>query len=204
MTSHTVARVLRNKKKQLSPKQLDELRSDVIKVTWEEAQPVLSVVRNSREFRRCQKQLAAHPGPKSRLAPDVLMAATIIAADDGSAWRSVVCQVVNGMDTRLWHQAGLCDHQTRKPVSFGIVARQVERMERLASGRSPQRKEDTMSKDTPRSHTPPGEGMRRLISDILASTVPEKRAERGHRDCHRPDRVPELLSHPRLPKAERH
>ena len=32
-----------------------------------------------------------------------------------------------------------------------------------------------MSKDTPRSHTPPGEGMRRLISDILASTVPEKR-----------------------------
>ena len=29
-----------------------------------------------------------------------------------------------------------------------------------------------MSKDTPRSHTPPGEGMRRLISDILASTVP--------------------------------
>ena len=133
----TIARVLRNKKKQLSPKQLDELRSDVIKVTWEEAQPVLSVVRNSREFRRCQKQLAAHPGPKSRLAPDVLMAATIIAADDGSSWRSVVCQVVNGMDTRLWHQADMCDHQTREPVSFGIVARQLERLERLASDAPP-------------------------------------------------------------------
>lgn len=133
----TVARVLRNKKKQLSPKQLDELRSDVIKVTWEEAQPVLSAVRNSREFRRCQKQLAAHPGPKSRLTPDILMAATIIAADDGSSWRSVVCRIVNGMDTRVWHQAGMCDHQTRKPVSFGIVARQLERLERLASDAPP-------------------------------------------------------------------
>ena len=65
------------------------------------------------------------------------MAATIIAADDGSAWRSVVCQVVNGMDTRLWHQADMCDHQTRKPVSFGIVARQLERLERLASDAPP-------------------------------------------------------------------
>ena len=34
-----------------------------------------------------------------------------------------------------------------------------------------------MSKDTPRSHTPPGEGMRRLISDILATTIPEEAAE---------------------------
>ena len=38
-------------------------------------------------------------------------------------------------------------------------------------------KEDAMSQDTPRSHTPPGEGMRRLIGDILATTIPKKRLQ---------------------------
>lgn len=129
----TIARALRDKGKQLSAKQLDVLRRDVIKVSWEQAQPILSVVRRSREFRRCQRQLAAHPGPQSRAVPDILMAASIIAADSGCSWRSVVCQIVNGMDTRLWHQAGMCNNQTREPVSFTTVARQLERLEQLAS-----------------------------------------------------------------------
>ena len=131
----TVARALRNKGKQLSAEQLDALRSDVIRVTWEEAQPVLSAIRSSREFRRCQRRLASHPGPKSRLAHDVLMAAAIIAAESGSSWRSVVCRIVNGMDSRVWHQARMCDTKTRQPVSFGIVTRQLDRLEELASSK---------------------------------------------------------------------
>lgn len=132
--------IVRAKRKGITQAQLDVLRSEVIRVTWEEAHPILVAVRRSPEFKRLQAKLRDdHPGPKSRLAHDLLMTAVIIAADrHNHAWRSIVCQVINGMSSRLWHQAGMCDHQSRgDPISFNTIVRQLHRLEHLATGVHP-------------------------------------------------------------------
>ena len=171
----------------LSEAQLDQLRSEVIRVRWEEGHPILMAVRRSPEFKRLQTKMQDHPGPQSRLAPDLLMAAVILAVEQHNlAWRSIVCQIINGTDTRLWHEARMCDHQTRgDPISFSTTIRQLERLELFTSGvdrneHKPHRKESTngaTSGDQPKEWPTPG--LRRLISDILAATIPKRRLKRA-------------------------
>ena len=166
---------------------MTSLRSEVIRVRWEEGHPILMAVRRSPEFKRLQTKMRDHPGPQSRLAPDLLMAAVILAVDQHNlAWRSIVCQIINGTDTRLWHEARMCDHQTRgDPISFSTTIRQLERLELFTSGvarneHKPHRKESTngaTSGDQPKQWPTPG--LRRLISDILAATIPKRRLKRA-------------------------
>ena len=175
------------RKEGLSEAQLDQLRSEVIRVRWEEGHPILMAVRRSPEFKRLQTKMQDHPGPQSRLAPDLLMAAVILAVEQHNlAWRSIVCQIINGTDTRLWHEARMCDHQTRgDPISFSTTIRQLERLELFTSGvarneHKPHRKETTngaTSGDQPKEWPTPG--LRRLISDILAATIPKRRLKRA-------------------------
>ena len=175
------------RKEGLSDAQLDQLRSEVIRVRWEEGHPILMAVRRSPEFKRLQTKMQDHPGPQSRLAPDLLMAAVILAVEQHNlAWRSIVCQIINGTDTRLWHEARMCDHQTRgDPISFSTTIRQLERLELFTSGvarneHKPHRKESTngaTSGDQPKEWPTPG--LRRLISDILAATIPKRRLKRA-------------------------
>ena len=175
------------RKEGLSEAQLDQLRSEVIRVRWEEGHPILMAVRRSPEFKRLQTKMQDHPGPQSRLAPDLLMAAVILAVEQHNlAWRSIVCQIINGTDARLWHEARMCDHQTRgDPISFSTTIRQLERLELFTSGvarneHKPHRKESTngaTSGDQPKEWPTPG--LRRLISDILAATIPKQRLKRA-------------------------
>ena len=116
--------------KALSEAQIDVLLSDVIEVSWEKARPILRFLRQSREFRRWKLQLAAHPGPVSKLAPEILILAMIFAAEiNGFVHRTIVCRIVNGMDSRIWHSFGMCTRTTRTPISFNVVERQFQRVE---------------------------------------------------------------------------
>lgn len=127
------ARAIEKAKKQgkaLSEAQIDVLLSDVIEVSWETAQPILSLIRQSREFRRWKLQLAAHPGPGSKLPPEILILAMILASEiNGFIHRTIVCRVINGLDSRIWHSVGMCTRKTRTPVTFNIVERQIQRVE---------------------------------------------------------------------------
>ena len=181
---------------QITDAQLDTLRSEVKRVTWEEAHLILMAVRRSKKFKELQQRAQNHPGPRSRLAHDLLLTALIVAvSEQHNAWRNTVCQVINGMDTRLWHEAGMCDHRTREPVSFSTVRRQLDRLEALASGvpkqpdmnellklqpqlLRPEPDEDLFLDPVPvKEHQDTEPGLRRLISDILAATIPKQRLE---------------------------
>ena len=117
---------------ELTEAQLDKLRRKVINTTWEDAQTIWACLRRSREFRKWTRQLAAHPGEESRVPPEILIVAMTLAADDkGRVHRTTVCQVINGMESRIWFAAGMCDNKTREPVSFNTVWRQLERFEEL-------------------------------------------------------------------------
>ena len=119
--------------KELSAAQIDRLLSDVIAVSWQKAQPILRCIHQSREFRRWKQQLSAHPGPGSKLPPDILILAKILAIElnGGELHRTVVCQIINGMDSRIWHSVGMCTRTTRTPVSFNVVERQMQRIEQF-------------------------------------------------------------------------
>lgn len=120
---------------EITDAQLDTLRGEVSRVTWEEAHPILMAVRRSEKFKELQEKTLCHPGPRSRLALDLLLTALIVTVSEKhNAWRNTVCQVVNGMDTRLWHEADMCDHLTREPVSLSTVRRQLDRLETVATG----------------------------------------------------------------------
>ena len=118
--------------KELSQAQIDDLLSDVIEVSWERARPVLRCIRQSREFRRWKQQLGAHPGPRSKLPPEALILAMILAVQkNGYVHRIIVCQIINGMDSRIWHSMGMCTRTTRTPISFNVVERQMQRVEKF-------------------------------------------------------------------------
>ncbi len=182
---------------EITDAQLDTLRSEVKRVTWEEAHPILMAVRRSKKFQELQQRAQCHPGPRSRLALDLLLTALIFTvSEQHNAWRSTVCRIVNGMDTRLWHEAGMCDHQTREPVSLSTVRRQLDRLETVATGVPKQPDMDELLKLQPQLRLPPTEPidedlslterldsehqdtmpwLRVLISDILAATIPKRR-----------------------------
>ena len=186
---------------QITDAQLDTLRSEVEEVSWQKAHPILMAVRRSKKFKELQQAAHSHPGPLSRLAPDLLLTALIVAvSEQHNAWRNTVCQVINGMDTRLWHEAGMCNHQTREPVSFSTVRRQLDRLETLASGVPKQPDMNELLRLQPQLLLPRDEpiddclsltekpheehqdtmpGLRRLISDILAATIPKKRLKQA-------------------------
>ena len=116
--------------KELSGTQIGELLGEVIELSWGKAHEMLHTIRNVPEFRRWKFQLAAHPGVVSRLAPEMLILAMIFAvAIKGVVHRTVVYQIINGMDSRLWHLAGMCSNKTRLPVSYNMVWQQMRRIE---------------------------------------------------------------------------
>ena len=122
----------KEKGKELSEAQIDVLLSDVIHVSWQKAKPIVGCIRQSREFRRWERQLAAHPGLESKLPPEILILAMILAAEKKDyVHRTVVCQIINGMDSQIWHSVGMCTHTTRTPVSFNAIERQLQRVEQL-------------------------------------------------------------------------
>ena len=126
----SIERVLKDRGDRLSDRQLTALRSDVIKVGWQEAQPILSCIQRSREFRRHSQQLRTHRGLESVLPPEILMLAAVLAVQKtGRVHQTVICQIINGMDTRIWHDAHMCDNRTREPISHDIVWQQMDRFE---------------------------------------------------------------------------
>ena len=118
--------------KELSEAQIEVLLGDVEEVSWEKAHPMLCCIRKSREFRRWKMQLGAHPGPESDLAPEILILAMILAVEiKGYVHRTIVCQIINGMDSRIWHFVGMCSRKTREPVTFNMIQRQLQRIEKF-------------------------------------------------------------------------
>lgn len=50
---------------------------------------------------------------------------------NGYVHRTIVCQIINGMDSRIWHSMGMCTRTTRTPISFNVVERQTQRVEKF-------------------------------------------------------------------------
>lgn len=117
---------------ELSEAQIEALLTDIEKVSWEKAHPMLCAIRKSREFRRWKLQLDAHPGHESDLAPEVLILAMILAVEiKGYAHRTIVCRIINGMDSRTWHFVGMCSRDTRQPLAFHVIQQQMQRIEQF-------------------------------------------------------------------------
>ena len=182
-----IERVLKDRGERLSDKQLAALRRRVIKVGCDDAQPILACIRKSKEFRRWGRQLRSHPGPESRLPPDILLLAVILAADEKErVHRTVVCRIINGLDSRIWHSAGMCDNKTREPISFNTVFRQLQRIEpptQLVSvpqtsttdEELPMTDIDLLHDDEEKIELQIGSNFRRLMADICQATIPVKR-----------------------------
>ena len=78
-----------------------------------------------------QRRLGAHPGPKSRLNVEALLVAVLLAAEEKKNYlRSDICAVINGFDAQVAYTLGLCDEQTRRPVSYHTTQKQLRRLER--------------------------------------------------------------------------
>ena len=121
-----------DKGKELSEAQIEALLGDVEEVSWEKAHPMLCCIRKSREFRRWKQQLDAHPGHESDLAPEVLILAMILAVEiKGYAHRTIICQIINGMDSRIWHFVGMCSRDIREPLPFHVIQQQTQRIEQF-------------------------------------------------------------------------
>ena len=85
------------------------------------------------------QRCAAHPGHESDLAPEVLILAMILAAAIKSHVHcTIVCQIIDGMDSRIWHFVGMCSRDTRGPLPFHVIQQQIQRVEQFPRMPSPQ------------------------------------------------------------------
>lgn len=115
-----------------SQKIIGKLRKKVKTTSYEEAKDILIAIRRSKQFRYAKRWLDLHPGPESRLAPEALMLGIIFASQEKSLyWRSIVCDYINGLDSAIWHELGMCDNKTRSPISYNTVVRQITRLEQM-------------------------------------------------------------------------
>lgn len=129
---------------------------------YSQTQQVFESLHRSDEAHKLVKQLRNHPGPPSTLHPMVLLAAVVCqATKDRPYWRSGICIRINGFDSRLWFEHGMCDKQTRTPVSYQVVCQQMTRIEQLFDGG-----DDNVS-----------DVFNRFSSDLLKHSIPQARID---------------------------
>ena len=94
------------------------------------ARKILRVIETSGLLPELEKRLRCHPGRQSRLTLKTLLLGMILAAEENDRYlRSDICSVINGLDFRLGIELGLWTWDTRHPISYTMVVKQVLRLE---------------------------------------------------------------------------
>ena len=91
---------------------------------------LLALLRRCGVVEELQRRLGVHPGRGSRLGVEALVLAILVASWEVRSYRRTdVCAVLNGLDASLAHAVGLCDDETRPPVSYSVTCKQIKRVE---------------------------------------------------------------------------
>lgn len=94
------------------------------------ARRVLRVIETSGLLPELEKRLRRHPGRQSRLTIKTLLLCMILSAEETDRYlRSDICSIINGLDHRLGVELGLWTWDTRLPISYTTVVKQVLRLE---------------------------------------------------------------------------
>ncbi|MDE0231078.1 MAG: transposase [bacterium] len=94
------------------------------------ARRILKVLESSSLLPELNRRLRNHPGRQSRVSVKVLLLCVILAADDTSRYlRSDICSVMNGLNHRLGVQLGLWTFDSREPIGYTAVVKQLQRLE---------------------------------------------------------------------------
>ena len=78
--------------------------------------------------------LRSHPGPKSQLSTEALLASALLAAETTATYvRAAQCAVLAGLDSAVAIEWGLCDPDDNKstPISYKVLQKQAKRFETL-------------------------------------------------------------------------
>ena len=78
--------------------------------------------------------LRFHPGPKSQLSTEALLASALLAAETTATYiRASQCAVLAGLDSAVAIEWGLCDPNDDEwiPPSYKVVQKQAKRLETL-------------------------------------------------------------------------
>ena len=78
--------------------------------------------------------LRSHPGPKSQLSTEALLASALLAAETTATYvRAAQCAVLAGLDSAVAIEWGLCDPDDDEsaPISYKVLQKQAKRFEAL-------------------------------------------------------------------------
>ena len=124
--------LMKNLKPELSPKRRELIAKDIETFTYDDTCELVAFLARSTELQALTARLRSHPGPASRLHPMVLFTAVVLqAVNKGDYLRTEICERINGLDSRLWHDYAMCDKHERTPVSYSVVEQQIRRIEEL-------------------------------------------------------------------------
>ena len=94
------------------------------------ARRILKVLESSSLLPELNRRLRNHPGRQSRLSIKVLLLCVILAAEETDRYlRADICSIMNGLDHRLGVQLGLWTLDSREPISYIVVVKQLLRLE---------------------------------------------------------------------------
>ena len=129
--------LMKNLKPELSPKRREQIARDIDTFTYDDTRELVALLARSTELQALTARLRSHPGPESRLHPLVLFTAVVFQAVKGGDYlRTEICERINGLDSRLWHEYAMCDRHERTPVTYSVVEQQIRRIEKNAGAAS--------------------------------------------------------------------
>ena len=123
---------MKNLKPELSQKCRDVIAKDIETYAYDDTREHVAFLAQSTEVQALTATLRSHPGPESRLHPLVLLTAVVLQAVKGGDYlRTEICERINGLDSRLWHEYAMCDRHERTPVTYSVVEQQIRRIEKI-------------------------------------------------------------------------
>lgn len=94
------------------------------------ARRIVRVIETSGLLPELERHLRRHPGRQSRVTLKTLLLGMILAAEETDSYlRSDICSILNGLDHRLGVELGLWTWDTRDPITYTMVIKQVLRLE---------------------------------------------------------------------------
>ena len=156
---------MKNLKPELSPKRRELIAKDIETYSYDDTRELVAFLAQSTELQALTARLRSHPGPESRLHPLVLFTAVVLqAVKRGDYLRTEICERINGLDSRLWHEYAMCDRHERTPVTYNVVEQQIRRIERICGSSV----EDAECDFWPR-----------LSSELLGLSIPQARLDKA-------------------------
>ncbi len=157
--------LMKNLKPELSPKRRELIAKDINTSTYDDTRELVAFLARSTELQALTARLRSHPGPASRLHPLVLFTAVVLqAVNKGDYLRTEICERINGLDSRLWHDYAMCDKHERTPVTYNMVEQQIRRIEKICGDSVDDAECDFWS---------------RFSSELLGLSIPQARLDKA-------------------------